>query len=586
MCNRMVRILLGPVLVPVLVLGLGATACGDDDGGNNTQDNNNAVSGCGDGVIDSGELCDGDDLDGQDCTTIGLGFLAGHLECNGTCDDWDTARCTDSTQLGDVTVYPDRIDDVLTNPGMGFADFHLGWWCNLPPVTFTPADCATRVRDNWPENYPVAGTSYFRWHWQDLEPARGQIDFDMIDAAIQSSNELGETLGFRVMVIDEGDTGLPQWLLDPPYSIAGQWLSDTGGTTTFWPDVRDTTFQDEHARFIGALGARYDDHPGLDHVDIGTAGCWGEWNTACLDNGGGMIGVYNPADAAEEAEIVAAYQVLVDDHLSAFATSPVVMLGIGSGGGGELDVFVHAIAGGAGWRVDCWGDWGIWGRGWNHHEDLYPSLIANATGAFPAFGDTWQHAPIQLEVCGTMVTWESNGWTTDAPDGEVYKTFVFALEQHASVLNAKSTDIPAAYVPAIDDLLRENGYRFTIDSFNHDSVVQAGGDLVFSVGWSNLGVAPHYLRRTLTYRLRSTTGGDEATFVSTQDTRDWLPGSWDVVEGFTAPSDLPAGDYHIDVALVDRGGTNPTTAPLPPLHLGVQGRGADGWYTVSHLTIE
>ncbi len=535
-----------------VALALGLTcliaACGDDDSGTNNQNqqNNNGNS-------------------------------------NGNSNDNSN---NNATQPGDVTVYPERIDDVLTNPGMGFADFHLGWWCNLPPVTFTPAECATRVRDNWPANYPVAGTSYFRWHWADLEPVRGQIDFDMIDTAIQSSNELGETLSFRVMVIDEGGSGLPQWLLDPPYSVPGQWLADTSSTTTFWPEVRDTSLQQEHARFIAALGARYDDHPGLDHVDIGTAGCWGEWNTACLDNGGGMIGVYNPADAAEEAEIIAAYQVLVDDHLNAFPTSPVVMLGIGSGGGGELDVFVHAISGGAGWRVDCWGDWGIWGPGWNHHEDLYPNLIANATAALPAFPDTWRHAPIQLEVCGTMPVWDSNGWTTDAPDGEVYKTFQFALDQHASVLNAKSSDIPAAYVSAIDDLLVENGYRFALDSFNHDSVVQSGGELVFSVAWSNLGVAPHYLRRALTYRLRSTNGTEEATFTSPEETRDWLPGQRTVVDTFTVPATLPAGTYHIEVALLDRPGTNPTTAPLPPLHLGTAGRTPDGYYPVSQLTVE
>ena len=141
-------------------------------------------------------------------------------------------------------------------------------------------------------------------------------------------------------------------------------------------------------------------------------------------------------------------------------------------------------------------------------------------------------------------------------------------------------------MPAIDDLLRENGYRFAIDSFNHDSTVQRTGDLIFSVGWSNLGVAPHYLRRTLMYRLRSTSGAEVATFESTEDTRDWLPGSWDVVDMFTVPANLPPGDYHIDVALVDRAGTHPTTAPLPPLHLGVVGRGADGFYTVSQLTVE
>jgi hypothetical protein len=88
---------------------------------------------------------------------------------------------------GTTTVHPTRTADVLTNPGMGFASFHFGWWCNLPPITYPPKDCAKRVRQHWPERYPDSGTAYFRWHWGEIEPERGRIAFEMIDAAIQSA---------------------------------------------------------------------------------------------------------------------------------------------------------------------------------------------------------------------------------------------------------------------------------------------------------------------------------------------------------------------------------------------------------------
>ncbi len=245
---------------------------------------------------------------------------------------------------------------------------------------------------------------------------------------------------------------------------------------------------------------------------------------------------------------------------------------------------VHASQGGAGWRVDCWGDWGIFGPNWNHHEDSYPAMITNATNAYPAFADTGMHAPIQLEVCGTMPGWEGLGWTADAPDGEVHKTFQFALDQHASVLNAKFTDIPSIYTAAIDELLKHNGYRFVVDSFNHFSVVTAGQGTTFVSHWSNLGVAPHYLRRTLSYRLRGTS--ETAAFASQEDSRTWLPGSWQVSDTVTIPADLPAGTYDLEVALVDRAGTTPSTEPLVPLQLGIEGRGDDGWYAISQLTVE
>jgi hypothetical protein len=481
---------------------------------------------------------------------------------------------------GRVDVTPARIDDVLVNPGMGFADFHFGWWCNLPPVTFTPEECAPRVEEHWPENYPDSATAYFRWHWKDLEPVRGEIDFEMIDTAMQSANVLGETLSFRVMTIDEGDAGVPGWLTAAPYDVPGEWIP-AGGGDTFWPDYRSDVFLGEHERFVSALGERYDGHPALDHVDIGTVGCWGEWNTACLTDVEGIFEVFHPASDTDRDAILAAYSRMIDDHIDAFPTTPTVMLGMGSGW--ELETMLHATDRGAGWRVDCWGDWGFFGTGWNHMEDAYPVMIENAIAADPAFADLWRTAPIQLEVCGVMADWYDFGWTVDAPDGEVYRTFRWALDVHASVLNAKFNPVPASYVDAVDDLLRENGYRFVVDLLDHDGTVAPGAETTLVSSWSNIGVAPAYNPRTLTYRLRGATRTE--TFASTADTTGWLPGPFTVVDTVTIPADMPGGTYDLEIALLDRAGTDPDTDPLAPLYLGIEGRRTDGWYPISRITV-
>src|SRR5947209_1642962 len=60
-----------------------------------------------------------------------------------------------------VTVQPTEIDDILYNPGMGFADFHLGF--GKPPLP--------------PSQHPRPTVAYFRWSWADLEPAEGQYDY-------------------------------------------------------------------------------------------------------------------------------------------------------------------------------------------------------------------------------------------------------------------------------------------------------------------------------------------------------------------------------------------------------------------------
>ncbi|HEX7450188.1 MAG TPA: hypothetical protein VF306_21695, partial [Pirellulales bacterium] len=102
---------------------------------------------------------------------------------------------------------------------------------------------------------------------------------------------------------------------------------------------------------------------------------------------------------------------------------------------------------------------------------------------------------------------------------------------------------------------------------------------LFSKNWS-----PSYTRRTLAYRLRN--GDKTAEFTSAADVRKWLPGRWEMRETFRLPTSLPAGVYRLEVAILDRAGTDPRTEPLPPLQLGIAGRAADGWYPLSEVAVE
>jgi hypothetical protein len=59
---------------------------------------------CGDGVVEGAEVCDGTDLDGNDCTTIGEGFTGGTLGCLADCTGWDTSGCVTETECGNGVV--------------------------------------------------------------------------------------------------------------------------------------------------------------------------------------------------------------------------------------------------------------------------------------------------------------------------------------------------------------------------------------------------------------------------------------------------------------------------------------------------
>jgi len=53
-----------------------------------------SVDDCGNDALDSGETCDGSLLNGNECATIGGIFTGGDLACNATCDGWVTTACT------------------------------------------------------------------------------------------------------------------------------------------------------------------------------------------------------------------------------------------------------------------------------------------------------------------------------------------------------------------------------------------------------------------------------------------------------------------------------------------------------------
>ena len=70
-----------------------------------------------------------------------------------------------------------------------------------------------------------------------------------------------------------------------------RWLNEVGGKEliaeyrgTAFPiaDFDDPITLQRHLDFIKRLGERYDGHPDIAHVDIGSIGWWGEWHLSAL----------------------------------------------------------------------------------------------------------------------------------------------------------------------------------------------------------------------------------------------------------------------------------------------------------------
>ncbi len=63
----------------------------DENGGSQCDGSGNCVGTCGNGTTEPGEACDGNDLAGQSCQS--LGFAGGTLACAGDCQSFDTSGC-------------------------------------------------------------------------------------------------------------------------------------------------------------------------------------------------------------------------------------------------------------------------------------------------------------------------------------------------------------------------------------------------------------------------------------------------------------------------------------------------------------
>jgi hypothetical protein len=424
-----------------------------------------------------------------------------------------------------VTVNPAGIDEVLYNPGMGFADFHFAWG-NPPPI----------------EEYPPCTVAYFRWSWADLEPSEGEYNFAMVDDVIARARAKGEDLAFRIMT--EYSAGPPQWLLDK--GVASVPVS--GGT---FPDYNDPVFLDYHERLVRAFGQRYAGSLDVDHVDIGSVGCWGEWNTACCDGVEDTCEQYYPTDANQRA--------IIDLYIEAFDGTPLVMLV-----GGPV---AYAVEKGAGWRADCYGDYGIFSDTWNHMDRVYTPAAED-----PVVGQAWKTAPVQFEVCSVIQTWYDLGFDIDL-------ILQKGVEWHMSVINGKSSPIPAEWRGKFDEFLKKIGYRMVLLELTHTSQADPGSVLNLQARWENRGCAPVYHPWPLSYRLRSATDEVAASWNSSADLLTWLPGTHDIEDAFSLPGGISPGTYSLDVGILTEDGAR------AHIDLAIGGRRDDQWYPVSEVVI-
>ena len=155
---------------------------------------------------------------------------------------------------------------------------------------------------------------------------------------MKETHDAGQKLAFRVSCCRPGLNEIlyPTWL----EAIGGRIIQgDHDGRGPFpVPDLDDPIVLERHLDFIKRLGARYDGHPDIDHVDLGSVGWWGEWH---------MSGSKNVKMPTLETR-----KKIVDAYLAAFKKTPLVMLI----GGGEMSEARRPSTAPAGGPI-AWATW-------------------------------------------------------------------------------------------------------------------------------------------------------------------------------------------------------------------------------------
>lgn len=443
---------------------------------------------------------------------------------------------------GIVRIMPERTDELLMNPGKGFATFqHFngdslfpGRWNEQGPLNFKE-----KVSTQMNKDYPQTTLAYCRWYWDVLEPEEGKYNWDLIDNSLLEAHKHGQTLQIRMMPQSHRGTQIPEWYMKTAHGFR----VEENNEVVWQPDYTDPKFVEHWGNLIRAFGQRYDGHPWLESVDLGALGYWGEWHTYTRP------GMMPPWDIKRQ---------LIDIYLESFRKTTLLML-IGGREG-----LKYAVLRGTGWRADSLGDPMYCDN--CEMVDGYPFLIAQWNAS-----DTWKTDPVVFEVARTFALHKESGW-------EIDNTIEEALRWHVSSVNAKSSAIPIEWLPKFNEFTKRMGYRFELRKLEYSSNVRAGSMMPVKMWWVNVGVAPIYRKYQLVMQLWNSNNSGMINF--DKDITKWLPGDDIIIEETVCIPMIPPGKYRVRIGLLD------TYSGKPAIKLPIKGRTEDNWHDLGEIEIK
>lgn len=185
---------------------------------------------------------------------------------------------------------------VLTNP-------HKGWYFHYIDngMKFQRYRDTIRPGDDL-RSVPGINHMYLRFDWSDIEETEGVYDWSKLDEIIDTWGEKGYHFAMRLCTYEAHfptiSYATPKWLFDQgagcyrhEYVCTGWHVDLAGGHGeagatyfTMEPDYGDPLYLEKLEKLMIEFGRKYNGHPLIDFIDVGTFGTWGEGHTSAGSN--------------------------------------------------------------------------------------------------------------------------------------------------------------------------------------------------------------------------------------------------------------------------------------------------------------
>lgn len=433
--------------------------------------------------------------------------------------------------------------------------------------------------------------------WDQLEPAEGVYQFDILDKIFRAAISARQKVGFGIMTQFPGqaDGQMEEGArLCYPLYLHERMQAEPVNERDFISPVDKTcwipNYNSSHYlnRFEALLRAIYQHleqstHEGisfknaLGYADIRGFGSWGEWHmSGAIDRASD----YPPGRRPTSASLIR----IIDAHIQVFKDIPLVSV-ISVFDGERLpntlvpaEVGYHALTatnqwGKLGWRRDNWGWKEDYISGWleNNHT-IYQNMRFDT-----AIMNRWKYAPILGEgPCG--------GTSKDGPCA-LYDVPRQVKLYHASMIGNGNFCGEHKEMRSRDSMRmawKLSGYRITPTEVIVPQKIITDSAFDVRIEWQNSGVAPVYENWEIQIQLQDTKTQKPAWIGKSKfNLRGFLPAEKGLkfTDRFTIPSKIPLGNYNLVLKIID------PTGYRNPFILAIKNRMPDGGYLIQENMI-